>query len=249
MVRAARELVEQDRRHYEAVWEDLQATHPVELTQLAQSVAETYSRYATSTARQCRAPPPDGFDDEDALGLGSGSLAPETCLGRVLEAAVRADPLLRAKVTEWSSLTGGLHTLDPGGWRPARWERMPAAGTPERAWVRWAEVKGVERAAEKAVRAYGGDPSRILDAARQCIVHDDPAGVAAGLRAIAADGEVALVRVKSRLRGDYDAAATAGYRDVLVNVRLLSAEAARCKVYGHVCEVRARDQGGSLRFC
>ena len=103
--------------------------------------------------------------------------------------------------------------------------------------MRWAEPKRAERAAEKAVRAYGGDASRLIDLARQAVVYDAPGALAAGLRAAARDPEVALVRVKNRLRRGYDAAATAGYRDVIVNLRLRSDAARAAGVADHVCEV------------
>ena len=48
---------------------------------------------------------------------------------------------------------------------------------------------------------------------------------------------MALARVKNRLRPGYDAAATAGYRDVIVNLRLRSDAARAAGVADHVCEV------------
>ena len=58
------------------------------------------------------------------------------------------------------------------------------------------------------------------------------------LRAVCDDDEVRLARVYNRLRADYDASATAGYRDVLVNLRVETAETAGLCVAGHVCEVQ-----------
>ena len=94
--------------------------------------------------------------------------------------------------------------------------------------MRWAEPKRAERAAEKAVRAYNGAASRLIDLARQAVVYDAPGALAAGLRAAARDPEVALVRVKNRLRRGYDAAATAGYRDAPPPLR----RHARCRRCG-----------------
>ena len=44
--------------------------------------------------------------------------------------------------------------------------------------------------------------------------------------------------MKNRLDPSYDAAASGGYRDVALNVRIASAAAAALGVDGHVCEVQ-----------
>ncbi len=65
------------------------------------------------------------------------------------------------------------------------------------------------------------DVSRLVDLCRQSIVFESPGGVAACLAAIAADPTVALCRVKNRLDPKYDAAKSAGYRDVGLNLRMV----------------------------
>jgi hypothetical protein len=64
----------------------------------------------------------------------------------------------------------------------------------------------------QVVRSYGGDVSRLTDVCRQSIIFDGPAGVAACLRAVAADPEAVVLRVKNRLDPAYDARSSAGYR-------------------------------------
>ncbi len=65
--------------------------------------------------------------------------------------------------------------------------------------AQWTSIKPAERALEKLVRSYDLDPSRLLDACRETLAYDEPAAIAAALDAIAADGELVVVRVKNRL--------------------------------------------------
>ena len=58
------------------------------------------------------------------------------------------------------------------------------------------------------------------------------------LAAIAADRDVVVVRVKNRLDPEYDAVASTGYRDVALNIRVVSEEATELGVESHICEVQ-----------
>ena len=55
---------------------------------------------------------------------------------------------------------------------------------------------------------------------------------------MAQDPEADVLRVVNRLHHNYDATATAGYRDVALNVRLETAEIASLGLNSHVCEVQ-----------
>jgi hypothetical protein len=77
-----------------------------------------------------------------------------------------------------------------------------------------------------------------MDLCRQSIVFDDPAGVSACLEAIATDHEVRLVRLGNKLDPDHDARASAGYRDLALNLRLVTEATERLGVEWHVCEVQ-----------
>ena len=244
MVRAALRLVRHDRRRYDAMWADLCARDLGGLAAIAAAEVEA-QRSVRGDPRQRRPPPgrAESGGGGDGEGLGHGrpeARRPETSLVALRSAAARAGPLLRSKVAQWSGATGGLHRhRDSHADGSPRFVPLPPAGSLEQAPIRWAEPKGAERAAEKAVRAYGGDVSLLVDLARQSIVYETPAALAAGLRAMAGDREVAIARVKNRLRVGYDAGATAGYRDVLVNLRLVGAPALDAGVADHVCEVCA----------
>ncbi len=80
--------------------------------------------------------------------------------------------------------------------------------------------------------------SLLVDVCRQCIVFREGRDLVACLRCMAADPQLVLARVKNRLNPAYDTAASAGYRDVLVNLRIESAETEGLCVAGHVCEVQ-----------
>ena len=62
------------------------------------------------------------------------------------------------------------------------------------------------------------DVSRLVDLCRQAIAFASPADLAACLRAVAADGDARVLRVKNRLARDHRAGSSAGYRDVAVNL-------------------------------
>lgn len=82
------------------------------------------------------------------------------------------------------------------------------------------------------------DPSRLVDLCRQCIVFEDLADLAACLQSIRIDPDVRVVRVKNRLADSYDVGLSAGYRDVVMNMRLTSTAASVRGVDGHICEVQ-----------
>ena len=77
-----------------------------------------------------------------------------------------------------------------------------------------------------------------MDICRQCIVFEKGQDLVSCLRTISNDPEVVLLRIKSRLDPNYDTKISAGYRDVLVNLRLETAETNHLCVAGHVCEVQ-----------
>ena len=64
------------------------------------------------------------------------------------------------------------------------------------------------------------DASYLVDLCRQSVVFDDIADLASCIERLAADPDVAVVRVKNRLDPCYDPGHSAGYRDVAVLFRL-----------------------------
>ncbi len=82
------------------------------------------------------------------------------------------------------------------------------------------------------------DVSLLLDICRQAIVYESVAALTAGLMAIAADDDVVLVRVKNRMVVGQQAAETAGYRNVAINLRVVNEDARKLGIETHVAEVQ-----------
>jgi hypothetical protein len=138
--------------------------------------------------------------------------------------------------------------VGPSAGRPARFEPWAqiAAQPGLAAHVRWAGLKPRARAVEKAHRRHGGDPARVLDYCRQTLFFPGPDALLCGLRAVTADPDVRLVRVRAHLRpaagaggggGNWRWWPAAGW--VGLSVRLAGmAAAGRLGLEGHVCELR-----------
>ena len=52
------------------------------------------------------------------------------------------------------------------------------------------------------------------------------------------DPDVVLIRIKNRFNPNLDSAASAGYRNLAVNLRLVTAETKSLGIETHVCEVQ-----------
>ena len=77
-----------------------------------------------------------------------------------------------------------------------------------------------------------------MDVCRQSIVFNSIEDIVCCLRNIVEDQEVIAIRAKNRLLPGYAAAASAGYRDVSLNLSLSTAETRNLGVDCHVCEVQ-----------
>ena len=146
---------------------------------------------------------------------------------------------LIAKVQQWALASHGCFPSESAdGERTfVPWESVaddPAA----RSRVRWASLKSAERALEKLLRSLHNDPSRLLDCCRQRIVFQEPGHLLQCLEAVRDDADVRVVRVKNRLHEGYNAWETAGYRDLLLNLRIDTEETRRLGIETHICEVR-----------
>jgi hypothetical protein len=166
------------------------------------------------------------------------------------------------QVRQWGRLTGALAVLspDPPASSPScqpilePWDRV-APDPSLAARVLWARPKPPARAVEKAHRRYCGEAERVLDCCRQTLLFARPEGLRRCLRAIAADPDASLVRVRTRLLpcggggppSQPPSAAARGARsergwpaagEVVVNLRLGGGAAVRLGLEGHVCELR-----------
>jgi hypothetical protein len=77
-----------------------------------------------------------------------------------------------------------------------------------------------------------------VDLCRQSIIFDDAADISTCLHNISADPDVRIVRVKNRLDPGYNAALSAGYRDVVLNLQISNERTLYLGVNEHVCEVQ-----------
>ena len=104
--------------------------------------------------------------------------------------------------------------------------------------TRWAKLKSRQRAVEKLFRCYRFDVSRLLDCCRQSLYFEDVRGIHECMRIIESDPSVELMRLCNKLQPSYNAKISAGYRDVLINLRLKTEETRRLCIDLHVCEVQ-----------
>ncbi len=82
------------------------------------------------------------------------------------------------------------------------------------------------------------DVSCIVDLCRQCIVFEDLNDIAACMRIIQADSDVHVLRVKNRLDLRHRSYTSAGYRDVGINLQIISTETRIAGIDSHICELQ-----------
>ncbi len=82
------------------------------------------------------------------------------------------------------------------------------------------------------------DSSRLLDICRQSIYFKSITDIAACVAAMCSDPDVVICRIKNRFDHGLHAEASAGYRNLAVNLRLDTAETRDVAVETHVCEVQ-----------
>ncbi|EKX46509.1 hypothetical protein GUITHDRAFT_107714 [Guillardia theta CCMP2712] len=167
-------------------------------------------------------------------------------LDQLYAQAVFADPIFRKKVQELAEESRGLFPALPSGseglvecigWREAKEDEELQQR------IRWAPMKSVDRAVEKLVRSYNNDVSRLLDVVRQCIVFEQLEDLCECLERILGDPEIVVMRIKNRLDPSFDARTTGGYRDVAVNLRVVTERTRELGVAGHVCELQLLVKG------
>uniref|UniRef100_A0A7S0W940 RelA/SpoT domain-containing protein n=1 Tax=Hemiselmis tepida TaxID=464990 RepID=A0A7S0W940_9CRYP len=162
-----------------------------------------------------------------------------TSLDQLCAQATGLDPILRSKVKEWAlGSKGQFPCFDQDGKRDfILWQ--DALDHPDKIKkIRFAKLKTVNRAVEKLMRSYREDVSRLLDVCRQSIVFDNVKDLTACLIQIYEDPEATIVRIKNRLDPSYNSYASAGYRDVALNLRICNRRSSHMALDTHVCEVQ-----------
>jgi hypothetical protein len=82
------------------------------------------------------------------------------------------------------------------------------------------------------------DVSHLLDICRQSIFFESFVDMAACLAAISKDSDVVISRIKNRFDPALSSAVSAGYRNLAVNLRIVTSETRSLGTEMHVCEVQ-----------
>ena len=150
--------------------------------------------------------------------------------------------ILGKKVLEWAASSQGYVAARPGASGPGvnnfvKWADIK--DEPE-VWrkVKWPLLKKSGRMRQKLRRVYKGDASRLADIVRFSLFFDTFTDLTLALGVIVTDFDVKVERVKSRLSLKHDGNATAGYRDVMLNLRICTKETAMLGCDTHLCEVQ-----------
>mmetsp|Transcript_23383 Transcript_23383/g.58666 ORF Transcript_23383/g.58666 Transcript_23383/m.58666 type:complete len:854 (-) Transcript_23383:39-2600(-) len=164
---------------------------------------------------------------------------PVKSLDQLFTQAVGMDAKLRTKVQQWALDSEGMFPVGmPDGTSVLmQWEHV-CHDECTLSSVKWGKLKKGKRAIEKLLRSHRGDVSLLVDVCRQCIVFESSTQLLRCLKAIAADKDVVVERIKNRLHPDYNTKISAGYRDCLVNLRIVTDDTCRMGIEGHVCEVQ-----------
>jgi hypothetical protein len=192
----------------------------------------------TVADKKCQVHPQHEYSGkEESIPDSQGALVLD--LDQLFAQAEGVDLLLQLKVQQWALLSRGCFPVisSENTVTFERWEKI-ACSEDMLANVKWGRVKSRKRAIEKLYRSYNCDVSRLLDCCRKSIVFDGINDLLTCMKAITTDPECKVVRAKNRLRPDYDSSVTAGYRDVVLNLQVLTNETRRLRIETHVCEVQ-----------
>merc|ERR1712150_365312 len=107
-----------------------------------------------------------------------------TDIDELYRQAFRMRPSFHAQLKTWASATGGVVHLAP--------------------------QKNSERAVQKVVRSYAGDPSRLLDICRGALIFPDIETLRNAFGLIRRDTRWCVMRVKNRFDRKYDPSTSAG---------------------------------------
>ena len=86
--------------------------------------------------------------------------------------------------------------------------------------------------------SFRQDVSRLVDLCRHSIIFESVAGILECLDVMTRDSNVVISRIKNRLDPKFDSDISAGYRNVSVNLRVVTEETKDLGVETHVCEVQ-----------
>ena len=103
------------------------------------------------------------------------------------------------------------------------------------------QTKKTNRALQKVFRSYQGDWRKLCDLCRCSIVFYDTISLAAFLQAVSQHPELVVVKAsddKMRLRENFDAGISGGYRDIQLSMKLINAQTRTMGIHDHIAEVQ-----------
>lgn len=266
ILRKSSRLINEDKRRYDAVWQALIASErnttalknltktidrvcairPAQLRQfnhrrvldpLIQSDTAKKTPFLNRALSWVSASRQDELKRAVTVNIDS----PVQCLDQLFVQSAGMDLILRNKVQEWASKSNGCFRIkdDVAGSKPLFFKWKDIKNDPHLRYnVKYGRLKGIDRAIEKLLRSYDGDVSLLLDVCRQSIVFDEIKDMTRCIHIIAEDADVAVARIKNRYDLEADSEATAGYRQVVLNLRIRTELAKSLALETHVCEVQ-----------
>lgn len=144
-------------------------------------------------------------------------LTPVKCIDMLFQQAVCLRPALQRKLMELMADT------------PHASRVSAAMETP---------LKSHHRAVEKTLLCYGGDCSFLVDVCRDMMVFERVDDISEMLDRMRQDPQIKIVRIKNRLEPSYDSSLSAGYRDVMLNIKLDNSESRGLGIQNHVAEIQ-----------
>lgn len=161
-----------------------------------------------------------------------------TSIDQLYTQAATMDAFFREKVMQIAAQCDGHFWVQDAGQEPLllplREIQLRPQGTKS---ILWAQLKHVDRAMAKAATIYNGDVSRIYDFVRQRIIFSSVKSIYECLHCIYEDPDMEVVAVRNLLDPQRKATANAGFRDVLVIVRLVTHATKWWGISGHLCEL------------
>ena len=186
----------------------------------------------------------------------SSEIVPVRSVDQLYLQAITLAPFLSLLTQKWALECGGIFrvkcknsssSVAPGTYLK-RWDELQheiEMGTFDDEIV-FATVKKIPRTLEKVQRCYKGDASLLTDLCRAYIAFESPKDLADCLEVLIKDPCICVDRIKNRLDESYDLTKSQGYRDVLVNFRIVRSSVGcqsdaswiKLGLSKHVCEVQ-----------
>jgi hypothetical protein len=163
--------------------------------------------------------------------------------GQLYIQALVLQTALREKLQDWAMRSQGFvpikvdQNVETETEAFAKWQDVEGDSV-KRSRVKWPPLKKYKRGIEKLARVYGGDVSRLVDITRFSLYFDSFTDLTLALGVIVGDFEIKVERVKSRMSLEFDGKSSAGYRDILLNVRLCTKTTGMLGCDTHICEIQ-----------